>query len=402
MNDVNTVVIVGAGQAGASAALELRKLGFQGRVTLVGEESHLPYKRPPMSKEYLRGEKPFEKALVKPADDYAAADIQLMAGRRAIAIYPAERRIRLDDYSTLDFDRLLLATGADARRLKVPGADGAAVHYLRNREDADSIRLAAETAESIVVIGGGWIGTEVAASLRQLGRNVTLVAPPPQPLENILGSEIAGVYRRLHEENGTRLVIGRVASVEPAAVVLADGTRLPADMIVAGVGAEPRLELAVKAGLTLRDGGVEVNHFLETTAPGVFAAGDIATAWHPRFDRYLRVEHWDNAKEQGKTAAANMLGQEQPYERTPYFYSDQFDLGMEYRGLAAGWDQVVVRGSLEAREFDAFWLKEGRVVAAMNANRWDDAEELQDLVDRQAQVSAAALAVDPTHAMAQG
>lgn len=386
MNKVKSVVIVGGGLAGANAAFELRKLGFEGSVTLLGDESHLPYERPPMSKEYLRAEKPFEKALVRPAN-YAEQDIQLIQGKRVEAIDIAGRKVKLDDKTDIPYNALLLATGAAPRMLDVPGAELAGVHYLRNVEDADAIRAAALKAEQIVVIGGGWIGTEVAASLRQLGRNVTLISSPPQPLESVLGAQVAGVYRRLHEEKGTKLVIGRVARIDDGdvrEVVLSDGTRIPGDMIVAGVGAIPRTELAKAAGLALRDGGVEVGSHLQTSAPGVFAAGDIAAAWHPRFERYVRVEHWDNAREQGRTAAANILGAQKPYERTPYFYSDQFDLGMEYRGYAHDWDKVIIRGDLEAREFDAFWIKDGRVAAAMNANRWDDAAELQDLVDRQA------------------
>jgi 3-phenylpropionate/trans-cinnamate dioxygenase ferredoxin reductase subunit len=401
MNNINKVVIVGGGLAGANAAFALRKLGFWGDVTLIGDERQLPYERPPLSKEYLRGEKPFEKALVKPADQYAEQDIELLTGTRAVGIDMGLHLVTLDDKSTLPYDALLLATGSSARRLDVPGAHLSGVHYLRNVEDADAIRAAAHQAEQIVVIGGGWIGTEVAASLRQLDRNVNLIASAPGPLENILGAEVASVYRRLHEENGTRLIVGRVARLEGEEsvreVVLTDGTRIASDMIVAGVGAEPRIGLAKAAGLTLRDGGVEVDSYLQTSGPFVFAAGDIATAWHPGLERYVRVEHWDNAREQGRHAAANILGARQQYARMPYFYSDQFDLGMEYRGYAHEWDEVVIRGDLAAREFDAFWLKDGRVAAAMNANRWDDASELQDLVDRQAQADPDALErLEPT------
>jgi 3-phenylpropionate/trans-cinnamate dioxygenase ferredoxin reductase subunit len=396
MNDLKRVVVVGGGLAGANAAFELRKLGFGGSVTIVGDERVLPYKRPPMSKEYLRGEEPLDKAFVKPAEKYTEADVTLISGTRATGLDVEQRAVTLDDGRTLPFDALLLATGAAPRRLDLPGADFSGVHYLRDAADADAIRAASLEASSIAVIGGGWIGTEVAASLRQLGRNVTLIAPPPQALEHILGAEVAGVYRRLHEENGTRLVIGRVARLEGdgrvSEVVLTDGSRIASDMVVAGVGAVPRIELAAAAGLTLRDGGVEVDSKLETSARGVFAAGDIATAWHPRYGRFVRVEHWDNAREQGKAAAASMLGVGKAYDRTPYFYSDQFDLGMEYRGLAHGWERVVIRGDLEAREFDAFWLKDGRVIAAMNANRWDDAAELQELVDREARIDPGELA----------
>ena len=391
--EVKSVVIVGGGVAGASAAFELRKLGFDGSVTLVTNEQHLPYKRPPMSKEYLRGEQPIEKAYVKPADQYVDQNIQLIQGKKAESIDTDRRTITLDDRSVLPYDALLLATGSAARRLEVPGPISG-VHYLRNVEDADAIRAAAMEAKAIVVIGGGWIGTEVAASLRQLGRNVTLVAPAPQPLENILGAEVAGVYRKLHEENGTKLVIGRVESIEGDGavneVVLTDGKRIPADMVVAGVGAAPRLRLARNAGLTLRHGGVEVDAYLQTSAAGVFAAGDIATAWHPRFGATSASSTGTTPRNRARLSRPTSWARAMSYERSPYFYSDQFDLGMEYRGMAHGWDDVVIRGSLEAREFDAFWLKDGRVIAAMNANRWDDADELQDLVDRQAELRVAA------------
>lgn len=389
MSSVKSVVIVGAGLAGANAAFALRERGFEGHVTLVGDEPTLPYERPPMSKEYLRGEKTLEQAYVKPAQDYPAKDIALRSGRPAVEIRPADRMLVLSDGTTLPYDALILATGSAPRPLGLAGADLTGVHYLRDVADANAIHAAAVEAESIAVIGGGWIGTEVAASLRQLGRDVTLIALPPQPLEHVLGAEVASVYRKLHDEKGTHIVIGRVTRLDGQAghvsgVVLADGARVPANMVVAGVGAEPRVDLARAAGLVLRDGGVGVNEYLESSAPGIYAIGDIATAWHPRFKRYVRVEHWDNAIEQGKAVAAVIAGERHAYERTPYFYSDQFDLGMEYRGLARGFDRVVIRGDVDAREFDAFWLKDGRVIAAMNANRWDDAAELQDLVDRQA------------------
>jgi len=398
-NEINEVVIVGGGLAGANAAFELRELGFKGSVTIVADEAEFPYERPPLSKEYLRGEKQRTDAHVKPADEYADKSIKLMSGTRVIQIEPRQQLVTLDDETSLHYDALLLATGSAPRILDVPGADLEGVYYLRNVEHSDAIREASAQARSVVIIGGGWLGTEVAASLRQLGRDVTLVSPPPQPLEQILGSEVASAYVAVHEANGTKLVTGRVAEIvgddTVREVLLADGTRLEAGMVVAAVGAAPRVRLAEAAGLSMRDGGVEVDQFLRTSVPNVYAAGDIATAWNPRFDRYLRIEHWDNAIEQGKAAAANILGREQPYDRTPYFYSDQFDLGMEYRGHAPSWDQVVIRGDPEAREFDAFWLKNGRVVAAMNANRWDDAAELQDLVDNQARVDPEQLVAGP-------
>jgi NADPH-dependent 2,4-dienoyl-CoA reductase/sulfur reductase-like enzyme len=267
---------------------------------------------------------------------------------------------------------------------------------LRDAPDADAIRVAAAAARRIAVVGGGWIGSEVAASLRQIGHDVTLISNMGRPLERVLGPEVAAVYAGLHASHGVRLVHGHVAGLDGSAGVeavrLSDGQVVPADLVVAGVGAAPRIALALRARLATVEGAVAVDERLRSSAPDVYAAGDVAAAWHPRYGRHLRVEHWDTAIRQGRTAAANMLGAAETYARTPYFYSDQFDLGMEYRGLATAWDEVVLRGNLETREFDAFWLAGGRVVAAMNANRWDDGGALRRLVDAEAHVDPARLA----------
>lgn len=398
MNNRDSIVIAGGGLAGASAAFALRERGFAGNISLVGEEQTPPYERPPLSKGYLRGESTLEAAFVRPLADYVAQGIELLRGRHAITLNPARRQLGLDDGSDLTFDALLIATGARPRRLGSTRASLAGVHYLRSADDADAILGAASAATAIVVIGGGWVGTEVAASLRQLGHEVTLISTLPRPLERVLGPEVAEVYRGLHLENGVRLTHGHVSDLEGddrvAGVRLADGQRLPADLVVVGVGAAPRLELATRAGLDTIEGGIAVDAYLRSSVPSIYAAGDVAAAWHPRFGRHVRVEHWDNAIQQGKTAAANMLGANQAYARTPYFYSDQFDLGMEYRGFAPLWDTVVTRGDLTKREFHAFWLADGRVIAAMNVNLWDDGEELQRLVESQASVDLARLA-DP-------
>jgi 3-phenylpropionate/trans-cinnamate dioxygenase ferredoxin reductase subunit len=403
-NAPESVVIAGGGLAGATAAFALRKRGFGGRVTVIGDEPLPPYERPPLSKTYLRGEEPIDKALVRPTSDYETEQIELMTGRRAVDVDPAGRRVILDDGSTLSYGALLLATGSEPRRLDVPGGDLDGVRYLRNVGDADAIRSAAMSSAKVVVVGGGWIGSEVAASLRQLGLEVTIVSNVARPLERVLGPEIADVYRAVHTEHGNRIVVGEVTAVEgderSAALRLADGRAIAADLVVVGIGAIPRLALAERAGLALADGGIEVDEFLATSAPGIYAAGDIAAAWHPRYGRRLRIEHWDNAIRQGRAAAANMLGAAEPYVRTPYFYSDQFDLGMEYRGHAPAWEQVVVRGDLGAREFLAFWLDGGRVVAAMNANVWDAGDELQRLVDAEAEVEPDRLA-DPDVPLAE-
>lgn len=383
---MDRAVVIGASLAGASAAFALRDTGFAGDVTLVGEEQHLPYERPPLSKGYLRGEEPIDKAFVRPASEYHRAGITLRLGVRAATIERPGRRVRLADGSELSFDRLLLATGVTPRKLAVPGADLDGVMTLRSVEDADAIRAAAERADRIVVVGGGWVGSEVAASLRQLGHRVTLVTSLANPLQRVLGPEVAAIYADLHRSNGVDLVVGTVTGFEGTnhvtGVRLRRGQTLPAHLVVAGVGALPRVELARRAGLQLADDGIAVDAHLRTSDPAIFAAGDVAAALHPRFGRRLRIEHWDNAREQGATAARNMLGAAEDYARTPYFYSDQFDLGMEYRGHAPSWDQVELRGDAQRREFLAFWLRNGRIVAAMNANRWDDAEILARLVER--------------------
>jgi 3-phenylpropionate/trans-cinnamate dioxygenase ferredoxin reductase component len=397
-----SVVIVGGGLASASAALALRKRGFEGQVTIVSEEGRPPYERPPLSKAYLRGEASIESALVRPEAEYSSLGIALLSGRRAVTLDAAQRRLNLDDGTDLAYDALLIATGSKARKLDAKGADLGEVRTLRTADDADALREAALQAAAIVVVGGGWIGSEVAASLRQMGRSVTLVTPQPRPLERVLGPEVADAYRDLHLANGVNLVTGRVTELEGNARVesvrLADGRRLAADLVVAGVGAIPRLALALRAGLETTAGGIAVDEHLRSSVPSIYAAGDVAAAWHPRYGRHVRIEHWDNAKRQGAAVAASMLGSDEPYTRTPYFYSDQFDLGMEYRGFAPAWGRVVVRGDLAARAFHAFWLADGRVIAAMNANLWEDGKALARLVDSEERVDLDRLA-DPNTAL---
>lgn len=398
MSSVDTVVIVGGGLAGATAAFALRERGFEGRVTLVSEEDAAPYERPPLSKAYLRQESTLEQAQVRPIEDYETLRVDLMRGRRAVTLDPINRQLNLDDGTNLGYDAILLATGAAPRHLGTARTQLGGVHYLRTATDADAIRSAAATATAIAVVGGGWIGSEVAASLRQMGHDVTLISSRPRPLEHVLGPDVAEAYRTLHLEHGVHLATGQVSDVEGEervdGVRLSDGRRLQADMVVVGIGAVPRLKLALRAGLATTEGGIAVDEYLRSSVPSIFAAGDVAAAWHPRFGRHIRVEHWDNAIRQGKAAAANILGAAEPYARMPYFYSDQFDLGMEYRGFAPQWGKVVVRGDLARREFLAFWLADGRVIAAMNANMWDHGRELGRLVASDARVDLARLA-DP-------
>jgi 3-phenylpropionate/trans-cinnamate dioxygenase ferredoxin reductase subunit len=404
MNQHDPVVIVGGGLAGATAAFALRERGVDGRIVLVSEEPQLPYERPPLSKAYLRGEEPIEKAFVKPADEYERQGIELLRERRAVQLDPVARRVNLDDGSDLPYGALLLATGSAPRTLNLDGSDLDGIHLLRTAADADSLRAAAPDAKAIMVIGAGWIGTEVAASLTQMGHAVTLVSDTDQPLERVLGPEIGAVYAELHRAHGVTIINGTVAAFEGERTVsaarLADGTRLPADLVVVGIGAIPRTKLALRGGLEIKQGGVAVDEYLRASVPSIYAAGDIAAAWHPRFGRHIRVEHWDNAIQQGLTAAANIAGANEPYTRTPYFYSDQFDLGMEYRGHAPEWGQVVVRGDLAKREFLAFWLADGRVVAAMNANLWDYGDDLTELVESERRVDANRL-TDPDVPLAE-
>jgi 3-phenylpropionate/trans-cinnamate dioxygenase ferredoxin reductase subunit len=395
MNKIEHVVVVGGGLGGANTAFALRDRGYEGGLTIVAEEDIYPYERPPVSKAYLRGEDPIEKAYVRPPEDYQANRIDLLRGTRALDLDVAASTVNSTD-GRIDYDALVLATGAAPRRLSVPGADLAGIHYLRDIGDADALRAAAAEAESIVVVGGGWIGAEVAASLTQLGRTVTFLTSWPRPLEHVLGARIADVYRTAHVEHGVRFLSGRVAAVEGddrvSGVVTADGRRVPADLVVVGVGAIPRSEIGARAALRVEHGAIAVDEYLRTSAPNIYAIGDVARAWNPRYGRPLHLEHWDNAIEQGKTAAANIVGANISYDRVPYLYSDQYDVGMEYRGYAPEWDEVVVRGNLDAREFHAFWLLRGHVAAAMNVNLWDDGEELQALVESNARVDVRRLA----------
>jgi 3-phenylpropionate/trans-cinnamate dioxygenase ferredoxin reductase subunit len=349
MSATPTFAIVGAGLAGAKAAETLRADGFDGRLLLLGDEDERPYDRPPLSKAYLRGEADRDSLYLHGDGFYAAHDIELHTSTSVRSIDPAGRHVELASGERIGYDRLLLATGSAPRRLPLPGAALDGVHYLRSRHDADTLAAAAGHAEHVVVIGTGWIGSEAAASLRQLGRQVTLVGPDTAPLARVLGPEVAGVYRDLHADHGVRLVLGaRVAGFRGhgrvEAVVTDNGDVVEGDLVLVGAGAVPRTGLAEAAGLPVGN-GVLVNEQLEAVgAAGVYAAGDVAAAWHPRYQTYLRVEHRANALNQGPAAARNMLGTPTAYARLPYFYSDQYDLSMEYSGLAATWDEIVVRG----------------------------------------------------------
>jgi 3-phenylpropionate/trans-cinnamate dioxygenase ferredoxin reductase component len=398
MSDGRTIVIVGASLAGAKAAETLRQEGFDGRVVLVGEEPVRPYERPPLSKDYLRGEAGLDKVFVHAESFYADHDIDLRLSTAVTSLDLSGRTVALDSDERIAFDEVLLTTGATPRRLSLPGAELDGIHYLRQLTDSDALHAAITSSTRVVVIGAGWIGCEVAASARQLGANVAIAEPLQFPLERVLGPELGRFFRDVHADHGVEFHLGVGVSelrgqgrVEE--VVLADGTVLAADVVVAGIGVVPRVELAEAAGLTL-DNGVVTDEWLATSAPGVFAAGDVANAWHPVLERRIRLEHWSSALNQGPAAARNMLGLKTPYEKIPYFFSDQYDVGMEYSGHAAATDQVVFRGDPAGREFIAFWLEDGRVKAGMNVNVWDVADQIAALVASKQPIDPARLA-DP-------
>jgi 3-phenylpropionate/trans-cinnamate dioxygenase ferredoxin reductase component len=389
-------VIVGASLAGAKAAQGLREGGFDGRVVLIGEEPALPYARPELSKGYLLGGKAMADLLVHPAGFYAEQDIEVRTDTTVTGIDRAAGQVQISGGGALAYDRLLLATGSAPRMLDAPGGDLPGVVSLRTVADADVLRERIAQAGRVVVVGAGWIGCEVAACARMLGAQVTVLTPDPYPLVRVLGPELGAVFADLHTEHGVDLRLGTgvaqvVGSDRAQGVRTTDGGTIAGDLIVVGIGAAPRDELARTSGLAV-DNGILVDEFLTTSDPRILAAGDVANAWHPRLGARLRVEHWDNAIRQGMAAAATMLGTPTAFTQVPFFYSDQYDFGMEYRGHATAWDQVVFRGDPASREFLAFWLNQGRVLAAMNANIWDQVDALDTLVRSQATASPEDLA----------
>ena len=358
----DTFAIVGAGLAGARAAETLRAEGFDGRVVLFGAEAHLPYERPALSKGYLQGtaEAPF----VHPAEWYAEQDVDLRLGTRVTALDPSAHEVETADGDRLRYTKLLLTTGSSVRRL----ADAVT---LRTLDDSDRLRAALRPDARVVIVGAGWIGLEVAAAARVAGAEVTVLEQAPAPLLAALGPEMAAVFARLHVEHGVDLRCGVTVRAVRSDAVLLDDETVPADLVVAGIGVTPDVDLARAAGLAV-DNGIVVDEHLRSSAPDVWAAGDVANAYHPFAGRHVRVEHWANALHQPVVAAQAMLGKDAAYDRLPYFFTDQYDLGMEYTGFGGG--EVVVRG--DEREFVAFWLRDGRLTAAMNVNVWTGVPEI--------------------------
>ena len=358
------------------AAVTLREEGFDGRVVLVGAEDHPPYERPPLSKEYLRGEASFDKAYVRPKDFYRDNAVETRLGTRAARVDARERVVELEDGERVSYDKLLIATGGRNRRLTIPGADLEGVYDLRTVEDADRIRAAARPGRKAVVVGMGFIGSEVAASLRQLGTEVAVIAPGSAPLERVLGKEIGAVIAEIHREHGVELHFGgSAASFEGSGrverAVTTAGLAIECDFAVVGVGVEAAVELATGTGIEV-DNGIVVDEHCRTNVAEIYAAGDVANHHNPIFGRRIRVEHWENALHQGAAAARSMIGKLEPYEEVYWFWSDQYDANLQYAGFHTAWDDLVVRGSFEERSFVAFYCAEGRVLAAVALNRGRD------------------------------
>ncbi len=394
MESDSSFIIIGAGLAGAKAAETLREQGFEGRVILIGDEAERPYERPPLSKDFLRGEAD-EKPYVHDSAFYEENDIDLRTGTTVSRIDPEGSQVHTEDGQVLDYDRLLIATGAEPRALDLPGSDLDGIFYLRKVGESEKLGAQLSRGKRVVVIGAGWIGSEVAASASQKGCGVTVIAPEKVPLERVLGEKMGQVFADLHREQGVRLLTGTgvegfKGSGRVESVMTDSGEQLEADLVVIGAGVKPRASLAEDAGIETDD-GILVSEKLQTTVPGVFAAGDVANANHPFYERRIRVEHWANAQRQGVAAAKAMLGQDVVYDEIPYFFSDQYDLGMEYVGDASESDGLIIRGDLEGREFIAFWTKDGRVVAGMNVNVWEVSDKIVELIRSRVEVDEARL-----------
>ena len=385
-----TFVVVGGGLTAAKAVEELRSAGYDGDVVVFGEEHHLPYERPPLSKGYLLGDDELESAFVHDPDWYDQNDVDLRLGQRVTGLDTAAKMVRTEAGDQA-YDKLLLATGSTPRHLAMADDSGAPVAYLRTIEDSQHLKETFASGTSVAIIGAGWIGLETASAARKAGADVTVLESLDLPLLRVLGPEVAQVFADLHTEHGVDLRLGvQVSAIEKtdsrAVVHLADGSDVTADLVVVGIGVAPNVELAEAAGLET-DNGILVDEHLGASEPDVFAAGDVANALHPVLGRRLRVEHWDTAIEQGKTAAHAMLGHAPTYDRLPYFFTDQYDLGMEYIGNVGpdGYDEVVLRGDTTAaggRTFTAFWLKGDQVLAGMHANDWDATDHLRAIVGK--------------------
>lgn len=394
-----TYVIVGAGLAGHSAALTLRLTGFDGRILLIGDELARPYERPPLSKAFLQGSKPLDELFFQSEAQYAEQQIELLLGHRATELDAATHRLTLDDGATIEFDKLLIATGSSPIRLRQPGFDLPGVHYLRTI--TDSVKLGDDLrtgGRRVVVIGAGFIGSEVAASARILGNEVLLIDLLQAPMCGALGDTIGNLFAEIHRRHGVDLrMSSRVdelrGSGQVEQAVLETGEQIPCDLVVVGVGVRPNVDLAQRAGIAV-DNGILVNELCETSAPNIYAAGDVANWFHPDIEERLRVEHYDNAAMQGAAAARSMLGQTTAYAPLPYVWSDQYDVNLQYVGFPTEWHEIVVRGNTDELEATIFFIRDGAVHAAATINRPRELRSARRLCEVRAMVDPAVLS-DP-------
>lgn len=394
--EMQNVVIVGAGQAGGETAAELRKLGYSGRITLVGEEPHLPYKRPPLSKTYLSGAVARESLYVIPQAALERVNVAFIGGVRGERIDPAERMLHLADGRVLPYDRLVLATGGRPRRLSIPGGDLPRVYALRTIADVDAIRAHCTAGRRLVIIGGGYIGLEVAAVALKMGLSVTVLESAPRVLQRVTAPEMSAFYERVHREAGVDVRTSvELKAIEPAGeaidVVLADGSRLAADFAVVGIGLIPNVELAQSGGLTV-DNGIVVDEFARTSDPSIYAAGDCTQHPSEFLGRRVRLESVQNAMEQARVVAGNLMGKAMPYRNVPWFWSDQYELKLQMVGMSQGYDQCVLRGDTSGRSFAAFYLRDGVLIAADTVSRPLEFMLAKKLVGLRARVDAARLA----------
>jgi 3-phenylpropionate/trans-cinnamate dioxygenase ferredoxin reductase subunit len=387
MTKSSTFAIIGGGLAGAKAAEALRDKDFDGHIVLFAAEEQLPYERPPLSKEFLQGKKQLSDFTAATSSWYRDHDVELRLGTEVAAIDAGAHTLALPDGSTVTYDKLLLATGSKSRRPPIPGSDADRVHYLRTIGDAESLNSVLTEGTSLAIVGAGWIGLEVAAGARERGVTVTVVEAADVPLQAALGRELGEVFAQLHRDHGVDLRLGATVDEittsggKATGLKLGDGSTVTADAVLVAVGASANIWIAEAAGLATGDGGVLVDASLRTSDPDIYAVGDIAASEHPLFGERIRTEHWANALKQPVVAADGMLGEPGKYDELPYFFTDQYDLGMEYVGHAPDYDRVVYRGNLAGREFTAFWLDgDNRVLAGMNVNIWEGLDDIKALI----------------------
>jgi 3-phenylpropionate/trans-cinnamate dioxygenase ferredoxin reductase subunit len=390
------MVIIGANLAGGVAAITLRDEGFAGKVLLIGAEPHPPYERPPLSKKYLAGEKLLEEITLRPPAFYAERNIETRFGVRAKRVNPQERVVELENGERIPYDKVLIATGVRNRKLPVPGANLPGIYDLRVVADADVIRTECEAGRKAVLVGMGFIGSEVAATLRQLGVEVAVVEPLKLPLAHILGEDVGRVFENFHREHGVQMYFEELATKfegdgRVQHVITNRGRQLECDFVVVGIGVEPVTEVVAETGVKLNN-GIVVDEYCQTNIEGIYAAGDVARHYHPLVGRHIRVEHYQNAISQGQAAARNMLGKQQAYAEVHWFWSDQYDYNIQYAGFHGEWDEFVVRGSLDQRDFIGFYLQDRRIGAAVAINRPKDLRLTMPLIQAKTPVDVKNLA----------